>query len=181
MAYEGGYQGALLTEHGKASLAWIMRPDQAKQLGNNWTNHREFLAGQSELVGDLLTGSKADWNKALAVSGLKFGFLRKNPIGTNIYPVGRQIAIIPSFTGDGLAIALATGIFAARSIEGEICAGNYLNQMRKMLRSQFVWANAVHPLMLKGWTRTIGLTAAKRVPGLVRLVTNSTRLRHLPD
>ena len=181
MGYDGGYQGMLLVEGQVTSLAWIMQSEQAKLLGNNWKLHQDFLSKQSDLVGDLLVDSKTSWEKPLAVAGLQFGFMRKTLIGERVYPVGRQIAIIPSFTGDGLAVALATGIYAARAtINGEP-ASEYQNQMRKVLRRQFMWAKAVHPMFLGSWRRTAGLALAKSLPGVVRIVTNATRLHSLPN
>ena len=180
MGYDGGYQGALIVEDGLASLAWIMDASMAKGLGNHWDRHAEFLAGQSPVTGDMLTGAHTDWPRPLTVSGLQFGFLRRSVIAPNIYPVGRQMAIIPSFTGDGLAIAMCTGIEAARALAAGIPAETYQSAMRKNLKPQFRWARAVNPMFLHGWTRWAGIRGARAVPGLVTAITNATRLRQLP-
>ncbi|MEE9587619.1 MAG: lycopene cyclase family protein [Hyphomicrobiaceae bacterium] len=180
MGYDGGYQGALIVEDGLASLAWIMDAGQAKELGTDWQKHAAFLARQSQVTGDMLSGARTDWPRPLTVSGLQFGFLRSSVIGANIYPVGGQMAIIPSFTGDGLAVALSSGIEAARAVAAGKTADIYQQNMRLRLKPQFRWARAVHPLFLYGWTRWAGLTAARSFPGIVTLVTNSTRLRNLP-
>ena len=179
MGYDGGYQGALIVEDGLASLAWIMDAGQAKELGTDWKKHAAFLARQSQVTGDMLSGARTDWPRPLTVSGLQFGFLRSSLIGENIYPVGSQMAIIPSFTGDGLAVAVGSGFEAARSVATGRTADNYQQDMRQMLKPQFRWARAVHPMFLYGWTRWAGLTAARSFPGLVTLVTNATRLRNL--
>ncbi len=180
MGYNGGYQGALIVEDGLASLAWIMDAGQAKKLGTDWQKHATFLAGQSPVAGDMLSGARTDWPRSLTVSGLEFGFLRSSVIGANIYPVGGQMAIIPSFTGDGLAVALGTGIEAARALAAGRTADHYQQEMLRRLKSQFRWARALHPLFLYGWTRRAGLTAATAFPHIVTLVANATRLRNLP-
>jgi len=180
MAYDGGYQGILLIENDLASLAWIMNKDQAKTLSNDWAKHKMFLAAQSEIVGDLVAGSKTDWEKPVTVSGLQYGFVRRAVISDNVFPVGRQMAIIPSFTGDGLAIALATGIEAATAAANGISAAAYQQKMQHMLKPQFRWAKAMQPLFLNSLTRNVGLGLIKVIPGIVPFATNATRLRQIP-
>lgn len=57
------------------------------------------------------------WDKPLAVFGIPYGFVHKDSNTTpGLYRLGDQIAVIPSFSGDGMAIALHTATFAVRAI-----------------------------------------------------------------
>ena len=65
--------------------------------------------------------------------------MRSEMIAPSIYPVGDQLGVIPSFSGDGMALALASGIAAARAVlKGESAAefqagmiANYKPQFRR--------------------------------------------------
>lgn len=180
LGYDKGYQGMLLDEENRASLAWLMDAERAKTLSSDWNKHRDFLSSQSALVGDLLENSATDWVKPITVSGLEFGFIRESVIGENIFPVGRQMAIIPSFTGDGIAVALASGIEAAQMMIKGAGAQAYQTQMRRKLINQFRVAKAIHPLFMRSWTRSFAMRITSAVPGIIPFLANATRLHHLP-
>jgi flavin-dependent dehydrogenase len=49
------------------------------------------------------------------LAAIPYGYLRRQSIAPNLCPLGDQLAVIPSFTGDGIAIALYSGVAAARA------------------------------------------------------------------
>src|ERR1700704_5516510 len=53
-----------------------------------------------------------------ATGAIPYGFMRAQPIAPEVFPVGDQLAAVPSFTGDGMAIALYRGRAAARALLG---------------------------------------------------------------
>ncbi len=118
--FEGGYAGFCLVEEGVLSVAWNIHGDTLRAVGSSWEAQMAHLAKASPVFDGLIAGSKTAWEKPLAVSGQPYGFLRSEPLGSSIYPVGDQLAVIPSFIGDGTALALASGIAAARAVlQGE--------------------------------------------------------------
>ncbi|MBY0338886.1 MAG: hypothetical protein K2X11_19885, partial [Acetobacteraceae bacterium] len=54
-------------------------------------------------------------DRPLAVAGVPYGF-RAAGGAPGLYRVGDQLSVIPSFTGDGMAMALHSGLAAAEAI-----------------------------------------------------------------
>ena len=72
----------------------------------------------------ILDGAQPLLPRPLAVAGVPYGFLhRESPAtATGLFRLGDQVAVIPSLTGDGVAIALHSGTLAARAwLGGDRC------------------------------------------------------------
>ena len=64
-----------------------------------------------------LDGARALHARPLAVAGMPYGYLRRGDAGkAPVYRLGDQAAVIPSFTGDGMAMALHSARHAADAI-----------------------------------------------------------------
>src|SRR3546814_1720006 len=64
---------------------------------------------------DLLAEVEPLIDRLHAVSNIPYGFVHRPDHGQiSFYRLGDQTAVIPSFSGDGMAIALHSGIAAAR-------------------------------------------------------------------
>jgi menaquinone-9 beta-reductase len=87
-----------------------------QKIGTSWSEQAQHFSRQSEILGDLLQGARPEWDKPVAVAAIPYGYLRHQAIAPNIFPVGDQLAVIASFTGDGMTIALYSGIAAAQAV-----------------------------------------------------------------
>jgi flavin-dependent dehydrogenase len=176
-----GYSGACLVENDAVSLSWVMQQELLSMVGAQWAEQVCYLSGQSGFFAPLLAGAQSLWDKPVAVSAIPYGFMRKRVIGHSIYPVGDQLAVIPSYTGDGISIALSSGIAAARAILNGISAGEFQRTIIARLRPQMRWANAASLCFSTSTGRLLGRMAAKALPGLmgkvIPLMINATRLR----
>jgi flavin-dependent dehydrogenase len=177
--FEGGYVGACMVDREGATVCWQVESDRLKALGTDWRAHLAFLARRSPLVGDLLAGATATSPRPAAVSNLPFGYVRREAIGNGVFPLGDQIAVIPSFTGDGTAIALASGITAARAILAGGSAEDYQRAYVGGLRGQIALAKAISGTFRSAFLRQVSVRAASWLPGLAAGVARATRLRTL--
>ena len=177
--FDGGYVGACAVEEGIVPLCWVMEASQVKRIGASWAEQADYLSRTSELVGDLLSGAKPLAAKPVAISGMPYGFLRREPIAGSVFPLGDQLAVIPSFTGDGIAIALSSGIAAARAVLEGRSGAHYQREMLGRLKPQFRWAGAVNLLFETRGLHQLGVRAAGALPGLVTRLVGATRLRGL--
>ncbi len=175
--FDGGYVGACAVEEGIVPLCWVMEASQLKRIGAGWAEQAAYLSRASELMGDLLSGAKPLAAKPVAISGMPYGFLRREPIGDGVFPLGDQLAVIPSFTGDGIAIALASGIAAARAVLEGRSGAHYQREMIGRLKPQFRWAGAVNLLFETRRLHRLGVRVAGALPGLVTRLAAATRLR----
>ncbi len=175
--YDGGYAGICHVEERTLSLCWLMTSALVQQIGPKWENHAEYLSGRSPFLANIIANADPAWSPPVAVAGLPFGFLRHDVISPRVYPLGDQLAVIPSYTGDGMAIALGTGIAAAQCyLRGE-GADQFQARQVALLKSQFRIAGAVSFLFETAPRRAFGLALASLIPGMVSTIIKSTRLR----
>jgi flavin-dependent dehydrogenase len=179
--FRGGYVGACIVEDAILSLAWVMPDQSVRVVGSGWKEQRDYLARQSSRIGDLLVGARPLIERPVAVAAIPYGYLRRQSIASNIYPVGDQLAVIPSFTGDGIAIALYSGIAAARAFVAGQPAGTWQRQMVRRLQPQFRLAHGIGRLLEGPLMCGVSIAAARLMPSLVRSVAAATRLRGFDD
>ena len=180
-AFPGGYGGFCLVEDGLLSIAWNIHSDVLRSVGASWAAQSAYLAENSPVFGELIDGAEAAWSKPLAVSGQPYGFLRSEPVGASIYPVGDQLAVIPSFVGDGTALALASGIAAARAVLGNESAHEFQRRIVKGSKPQFRIASALDFTISHAPLRKLALAGARMAPALVTSLIAVSRLRGYDD
>lgn len=106
--YDGGYAGLLLQEDGRVNLCLSVA--QAR-LGGGRDALLTALWGEAPRLADRVGPPPADWE---AIAGVPYGW-RARLTQPQVYRVGDQAAVIASLAGDGIAIALASGIAAAQA------------------------------------------------------------------
>lgn len=146
--FDSGYGGLVLIEDNKANLAFIVRSDAAKLIGVDWQKIRDHLMRDGNPIGEYIADAEPLFSRALSVAPVPYGFLRDSAAAKNIFCVGDQLAVIPSLAGDGMAIALMSGVEAAKSIiaSGYDSADQFHIQMHCNLRSQIRTAFWIHRL-----------------------------------
>ena len=124
--YDGGYAGLLMQEDGRANFCLSASRDRLKQAGGI-EPLVDRLAEELPAFGKRLgQGEPGPWS---AVSGVPYGW-RASATVEGVYRVGDQAAVIASLAGDGIAIALESGVAAAEAI----AAGKPAEQFQR------VWA-----------------------------------------
>ena len=124
MMFDGGYIGAIIVEEEFVTLCWVMHSALLQRIGADWAAQAAYFAQQSPLLAELLDGAEHRWDKPIAVAAIPYGYLRREALSPAIFPIGDQIAVIPSFTGDGMSIALLSGIDAAQAVLAGIVLTN---------------------------------------------------------
>ena len=102
-------------------------------------------------------------------------------IAPTIFPLGDQLAVIPSFTGDGMSIALYSGIAAAQAILAAESAQQFQERTINRLRPQFRWAAVSNLLFDTRVLHSFTVRLANALPGLVTLIAQSTRIHGFED
>ncbi|HEX8124248.1 MAG TPA: FAD-dependent monooxygenase [Allosphingosinicella sp.] len=112
--YDGGYAGLLMQEDGRANFCLSTSRDRLKDAGGIEPLVAR-LAQELPAFGERLDqGEGGAWS---AVSGVPYGW-RASETVEGVYRVGDQAAVIASLAGDGVAIALESGLAAAHAIAG---------------------------------------------------------------
>lgn len=173
------YVGLELVEDGIANLCLVMNRKLAQQVGSGWPTLRAHLIAVSPRLAEYLDGAEPQFDKPLAVVCPAGGHL-DDETGPRAYRVGDRLAHIPPFTGDGLAIAVASGTLAAQHI---ICGrppSAYLAAARALAGRPIQLAGIVSRLAASRTGRALIIGGASLVPGLVAGVVRRTRLPALP-
>jgi flavin-dependent dehydrogenase len=181
MMFDGGYIGAIIVEEEIVTLCWVMHSALLQRIGADWQAQAAYFARQSPILAALLDGAKPRWNKPVAIAAIPYGYLRREPISPAIFPVGDQLAVIPSFTGDGMSIALFSGIAAAQAVLAGESAETFQSRMIARLAPQFRWASMVNVLFETGRLHALTVGTAKLLPRLVTWLAQSTRLTSYTD
>ena len=177
VSYRGGYIGACNVEDGAATICWLLDAPAMQELGPDWRAHLDHIARQSSALGDLIAGARFLSQRPAAVSAIPYGYVRRATIAPNVFPLGDQLCVIPSFTGDGTSLALSSGLAAARSVLGGLSAGEFQADFLARIRAQFLWARAVETTFRYAPARSFSVGAIAVAPGLVGLIAGLTRAR----
>ena len=166
--YDGGYAGLLLQEDGRANLCLSASRDRLKEAGGIDALMAR-LAEELPAFADRLGGGEAGgWS---AVSGVPYGW-RADGTTAGVYRVGDQAAVIASLAGDGIAIALESGVAAGRAIASGVPAGDFQRAWARRARrpvglAEGLRRSAENPLArqammgLLGWFPSLAPLAAK--------------------
>jgi len=171
----GGYAGLEMVEDGVANLCLVLPRVAVARLSPGWPPLQAYLAQNSRHFSERLSGATALWEKPLAVVCPGRSHLHRDE-DVAVYRIGDRLAHIPPFTGDGLAIALASAALATAHIERGAPPASYLAAARRLLVRPLRLAGAVAGLAANQLARPLLMEAAVRAPALIGALTRATRL-----
>jgi flavin-dependent dehydrogenase len=134
--FPGGYGGLSLVEGGMANLCLVVRRSVLRKVAG-WPALLAGILTENRHLQQRMQGSRALWERPLAISPIPYGYLAARPSG--FWCVGDQAAVIPSFTGDGMSIALHSASLAARMyLKGEKVDEYYRTLRAQLSRGMFL-------------------------------------------
>ncbi len=170
--YRGGYAGLQMVEGGAANLCCLVRREELKRLGGRWEGLLEAMRSQCPHLRERLEGAEPLLEKALAVAAIPYGMVREQTDG--VWCVGDQAAVIPSFTGDGMSIALHSGMLAGQIYLAGQSAAEFQRTLHGQMSRQVGLATALSRGLV-AWPE--GMSAVARFwPGVLRVVAKGTRI-----
>ena len=175
LLHRGGYTGLELVEGGAANLCCLVQRKVLTQIGG-WDGLLALVRESSPHARERLAGADPLLPKPLAISGIPYGFVRRQAAGPRLWAVGDQAAVIPSFTGDGMSIALYSGVRAAESLLAGQTAEVYQRDLHATVRPQVGRATALSRALLYGVVRQVLATTAPLWPPALRWAATATRL-----
>ena len=112
--------------------------------------------------------------RPLAISGVPYGFVHQGADGP--FRLGDQAAVIPSFCGEGMAIALRSATLAASVIANGGTASDHHARLRREVSPRVRLAMAVQRLGQRPSSRFLLWHALRLAPSLATRVARSTRV-----
>jgi flavin-dependent dehydrogenase len=171
--FAGGYGGLSLVEDDAANLCLVVRRSAFLRSGG-WSELLAAILGGNPHLRRRLQGAKALWERPLAISPIPYGYLADDRSG--LWRVGDQAAVIPSFTGDGMSIALHSGAMAAQMFLSGACAGDYQRTLRAQLRRSMAVSALVSEAMVMGAGRALAPFCLALFPHAISWIAASTRI-----
>lgn len=175
--FEGGYAGLQLVERAAANLCFLVSPGRWKRLGGDFAALLAELGAEVPLLGERLAGAVPLLDRPLAISGVPYGYLHRPGAGETGWRLGDQAAVIPSFTGDGMSLALHSARLATTALLTGDGPADYLRRLAGDAGGAVRRATWMQQASAEGGRldRTVAVLAL--APGLVRLGAGLTRLR----
>lgn len=125
-----------------------------------------------------MAGAEPLWPKPLAIARVPYGHLHRpgRDASGRFWRLGDQAAVTPSFTGDGLAIALESGLLAADAIVEGAPRRSYEAALYRLASRQIRPARLLQALVERPALYRPALAVAARLPALLAIGARTTRL-----
>ena len=175
MLYPGGYSGIQPVEDGIANLCCVVQRRYLPAGENRWESFLEKMQEECPHLGTRLDGAVPQLARPLAITHIPYGYVRRTT-DDGIYCIGDQAAVIPSFTGDGISIALHTAGCAVAAYLALEPATLFQTKLRSSLITQMRLAQVAAAGLNNSFARAL-LPACLRVwPGMMRVTAKLTRI-----
>jgi flavin-dependent dehydrogenase len=175
--FAGGYAGLQVVEADRVVLCVLLPATRLSAVAGKWDSLLDALTEECPHLLMRLAGARGLLDQPLAVAGLPYGYMyradRRDLPG--LFRLGDQAAVIASLTGDGVALALASGSLAARTWLADGSRAHYHDRLAAGLSRQMRVASAVHRLCLNPALQPWVAAICGLWPGAIRLAATATR------
>ena len=174
--FDGGYAGLQLLDEHRANLCLLVAKRKYETLGRSWPALLDRLSSDSPPWRERLAGARLLWKQPLSIYGLPYVFVTEPEAGP-LFRLGDQLAVVPSFAGDGIAMALSSARQAAKDFV--IRGPDALAYHRRMAKNfgyrvrGSAWASR---LLEQPVLQALAVEAAAQAPGLLRWAAAATRV-----
>jgi len=170
--FPGGYAGLQMIEEGQTNLCLVVDGGTLTRCHKQWIAVLEHLRRSSDSLSERLDGAEPLLEKPLALSSIPYGMLPADA-SDGLWRLGDQAAVIPSFAGDGMAIALESARLA-----GEIYTrGGTAAELAQRLRLRLKGSVGVSTTISRLICAMPNLAQAARLwPGALRVLAQRTRV-----
>ena len=172
--FDGGYAGLLLQEDGWANLCLSVSRRRLSGAGGVEALIAEIVR-EAPLLGERIgDGAPAPWE---AIAGVPYGW-RATSSEAGLFRIGDQAAVIASLAGDGIAIALSSGMLAADAFShgGAAAAPAYQRGFARRSARPVAIAERLRRAAERSGPRGAMLRLLSVLPILVPLAARMTRI-----
>jgi menaquinone-9 beta-reductase len=178
--FGGGYAGLQLVEDGQANFCLLVTRSRFEQAGRRWESLLAGLCQEAPFMAERLESASALLDRPLAVYQIPYGFLHRPRTSEtqSLFRLGDQVGVIPSLTGDGMAIALHSARVAASFyLTKRHASSAFHRQIRADIGRPIRLAHALQTVsQWRGGQRAL-VEAFRACPDLARRLALWTRIR----
>lgn len=173
--YAGGYGGIQPVEDGIANFCCVVQRKYFARAGLRWAGLLAKMQQDCPHLATRLEGAEPLLDRPITVTHIPYGYLRRTT-EDGLYCIGDQAAVIPSFTGDGISIALHTARRAAAAYLAGESATAFQPKLRSALFSQMLLAEVAAKGLNNAFARAVLPFGLKVWPGAMRVTARLTRV-----
>jgi menaquinone-9 beta-reductase len=178
--FDGGYAGLERIEDNLINLCLVISKHHLALLLHSWEQLLGELMVQTPMLAERFDGAEPCWRKPLAIYGIPYGFVyRGKPSVSGLYRLGDQMAVIPSFFGNGMSIALHSAFSAVESYLHNDEA-HYHRRLARELYPKLFPAAWLSRMMVTPLMQPLLFKSCQAFPKLVKSAAINTRLA-IPD
>lgn len=174
--FDRGYAGLLLQEDGRANLCLAVRKSRFSEADSKPETLLQQWTQECPALGDRLAFATSIPN-ADAIAAIPYGW-RATETTPGVFRLGDQAACIPSLAGEGIGIAVASGMAAADAwMDGGPGAALGFQQRfaarahRPVAVAKWLWERGETP-----WSATFAARVLPYAPQLAQLFARATRI-----
>lgn len=173
--FPGGYAGLEAVEGGTANLCLVIRRGAYAQLAGGWPTLVDYIRARCPGLDAWLDRTQPLSARPTAIAAIPYGFINHREDG--LWRLGDQAAVIPSFAGEGMSIALHSAQCAAASFLAGRSPAEYRHALSRDLSRQVLGSTLLSQMMVRPVTQRVIASALAAAPNVARLVARHTRLR----
>ena len=184
--FPGGYAGMQHVESHRAVLCIAVRQSVFRRYDGSWPGLLAAIGALSRRFAAILANARPLLARPLAVARIPYGYQARESLADGLFRqglshqglfrLGDQAAVIPSLTGDGMAIALHSGTTAAETWLAGGDAKSYHRALTRTLAPQMRLAGLLHRAGMSDPVQSAAIRAATLFPALLRHAARRTRL-----
>lgn len=172
--FDGGYAGLQPVGSNILNLCLLVHRNSYARVAS-FSALVRALCASSPYLAHALEAATPCWPKPLAISRIPYGFVRTESPERQFW-LGDQAAVIPSFSGDGIAIALHSARRASEALLAGGSAASYQKALAGELRAQVGRATAISRLLVRPWFQPLAGLTARALPAVMRAIATGTRV-----
>jgi flavin-dependent dehydrogenase len=170
--FPGGYAGLEPIEDGLANLCLVA---DLRRLGQPaFPELLETIRSACPTLARRLAGADFQWPRPLAISAIPYGYVAAADDG--LWRLGDQAAVIPSFAGDGLGIALHSAHAAATAYLAGQRAEAFQRRLAGDLRLRVKGAAMLSRILVEPWAQGLAVGLTRLRPQLLPATAAWTRI-----
>jgi flavin-dependent dehydrogenase len=189
MLFPGGYAGLEPVEDDRTNLCLVVKRAQFAALGQRWEALLAAMRAASPLLERRLAGAVACTDRPFAIASIPYGHVEYGDVeygyaergrvasaSRGPWRVGDQAAVIPSFAGDGIAIALHSARLAADIHLAGGSAAEFQARLARDVAAQVRRATWISRLLVRPAGQALAGFCTRMAPGIVSGVARMTRI-----
>ena len=177
--FPSGYAGLQPVEGGRANLCLLVRARAFSDLENSWQALCTKIKAACPHLAMRLDGAEPALAKPLAISSIPYGYVYElDECAGPLWRLGDQAAVIPSFSGDGMSIALHSARLAAHHYLSGSSARDFQTELAGDVRRQIGRSTRVSQALVTPWGQWGASVISRMAPPVL---TKLAKLTRIPD